>query len=87
MPLDIPLVGDGPGDVRLMQQAVQASNLAIHLHGLRTNCHLSKPAFPDALDRMVDSINDFWLTKAQLPSIATSIQDRISLGGIHTVAI
>lgn len=73
MPLDIPLVGDGPGDVRLMQQAVQASNLAIHL--------------PDALDRMVDSINDFWLTKAQLPSIATSIQDRISLGGIHTVAI
>ena len=73
MPSDIPLLGDGPGDVRLMQQAVQDSNLAIHLHGLQTNCHLSKPAFPDALDRMVDSINDFWLRKAHLPSTARSI--------------
>ena len=58
MPLDILLAEHRSGDARLLQEAVQASNLAIHL--------------PDALDRIVDSINNFWLTKAQLPSIATS---------------
>ena len=34
---------------------------------LRANCYLSKPVQLDAFDRLVKSINDFWLTQVQLP--------------------
>jgi CheY-like chemotaxis protein len=34
---------------------------------LRANCFLSKPAELDAFERLVKSINDFWLTRAKLP--------------------
>jgi two-component system, chemotaxis family, response regulator Rcp1 len=34
---------------------------------LQANCYLSKPVQFDAFERLVKSIDDFWLTKAQLP--------------------
>jgi CheY-like chemotaxis protein len=34
---------------------------------LQANCYLSKPVELDAFESLVASINDFWLTKAQLP--------------------
>jgi len=34
---------------------------------LRANCYLSKPVEFAAFENLVKSINDFWLTKAQLP--------------------
>jgi two-component system, chemotaxis family, response regulator Rcp1 len=35
---------------------------------LQANCYLSKPVQLDAFEALVTSINDFWLTKAKLPS-------------------
>jgi two-component system, chemotaxis family, response regulator Rcp1 len=40
---------------------------------LKANCYISKPSLPDALDRIVDTINDFWLTRVKLPAAAMSI--------------
>jgi CheY-like chemotaxis protein len=34
---------------------------------IRADCYLRKPVQSDALDRVVSSINDFWLTRAKLP--------------------
>ena len=34
---------------------------------LQANCYLNKPVQLDAFESLVKSINDFWLTKAQLP--------------------
>jgi CheY-like chemotaxis protein len=34
---------------------------------LRANCYLSKPVQLEAFERLVQSINDFWLTQAKLP--------------------
>lgn len=34
---------------------------------LQANCYLSKPQQLDAFESLVRSVNDFWLTKAQLP--------------------
>ena len=34
---------------------------------LQANCYLSKPVQFDALENLVKSINDFWLTKVKLP--------------------
>jgi chemotaxis family two-component system response regulator Rcp1 len=34
---------------------------------LQANCYLTKPVQLDALESLVESINDFWLTKARLP--------------------
>jgi chemotaxis family two-component system response regulator Rcp1 len=34
---------------------------------LQANCYLSKPVQLDAFESLVQSINDFWLTKAKLP--------------------
>jgi CheY-like chemotaxis protein len=34
---------------------------------LQANCYLAKPAQLDELERMVRSIDDFWLTKARFP--------------------
>jgi chemotaxis family two-component system response regulator Rcp1 len=36
---------------------------------LQANCYLAKPAQWDAFESLVRSINDFWLTKAKLPSM------------------
>jgi CheY-like chemotaxis protein len=138
-PVEVLLVEDSPGDVRLTQEALRDSNRPIHLHvacdgveamaflrqegahvraarpdlilldlnlprmdgrevlaqikaddGLRTiptiilttseaeediansyqlnaNCYLSKPVQLDAFERLVKSINDFWLTQVKLP--------------------
>jgi len=34
---------------------------------LQANCYLSKPVQLDAFDRLVRSINDFWLNEVELP--------------------
>ncbi|MEJ7601331.1 MAG: response regulator [Kofleriaceae bacterium] len=34
---------------------------------LQANCYLSKPVQLESFERLVQSINDFWLTKAKLP--------------------
>jgi two-component system, chemotaxis family, response regulator Rcp1 len=34
---------------------------------LQANCYLNKPVQLDAFEKLVVSINDFWLTKARLP--------------------
>lgn len=34
---------------------------------LKANCYLSKPVQLDAFEGLVNSINDFWLTKVKLP--------------------
>ena len=34
---------------------------------LHANCYLSKPVQLDAFENLVQSINDFWLTKVKLP--------------------
>ena len=39
----------------------------VKCYRLQANCYLSKPAQLDAFESLVRSINDFWLTKAQLP--------------------
>jgi two-component system, chemotaxis family, response regulator Rcp1 len=40
---------------------------------LQANCYLSKPVELDAFERLVRSINDFWLTEVRLPQPATSV--------------
>jgi two-component system, chemotaxis family, response regulator Rcp1 len=144
MPLEVLLVEDSPGDVRLTQEAFREANRAIRLHvacdgvdamaflrkqgphagaprphlilldlnlpkmdgrevlahikedetlktiptvilttseaeadiltsyKLQANCYLSKPVQLDEFEAIVRSINDFWLTKVQLPLQARS---------------
>jgi hypothetical protein len=36
---------------------------------LQANCYLNKPVLLDSFENVVKSINDFWLTKATLPSL------------------
>jgi two-component system, chemotaxis family, response regulator Rcp1 len=139
MPIEVLLVEDNSGDVRLTQEAFRDANKSIHLHvasdgveamaflrhegthklaprpdlilldlnlpkmdgrevlayikeddslkliptvilttsdseadivksyQLQANCYLNKPVQLDAFESLVRSINDFWLTKAQLP--------------------
>jgi two-component system, chemotaxis family, response regulator Rcp1 len=38
---------------------------------LQANCYLTKPVQLEAFESVVKSINDFWLTKVQLPLQAT----------------
>ena len=143
MPIEVLLVEDSPGDVRLTREAFREANRAINLHvssdgveamaflrrtaphakaprpdlilldlnlpkmdgrevlsnikadrslktiptvilttsdseadvvksyELQANCYLSKPVQLDEFESLVKSINDFWLTKAKLPSIAS----------------
>ena len=35
---------------------------------LQANCYLSKPVQLESFEQLVQSINDFWLTKAKLPN-------------------
>jgi two-component system, chemotaxis family, response regulator Rcp1 len=139
MPIQVLLVEDSPGDVRLTQEAFRDANPSIHLHvandgveamaflkregthkdaprpdlilldlnlpkmdgrevlahikeddelktiptvilttseseadiaksyQLQANCYLTKPVQLDAFESVVQSINDFWLTKVKLP--------------------
>jgi two-component system, chemotaxis family, response regulator Rcp1 len=139
MPIEVLLVEDSPGDVRLTQEVFREANKAIHLHvasdgveamaflrregvnvhaprpdlilldlnlpkmdgrevlvhikeddslkliptvilttsvaeedivksyQLQANCYLSKPVQYDEFESLVKSINDFWLTKVELP--------------------
>ena len=39
----------------------------IRSYQLQANCYLSKPVQLDAFEKLVGSINDFWLTKVILP--------------------
>jgi two-component system, chemotaxis family, response regulator Rcp1 len=36
------------------------------VYQLQANCYLTKPVQLDAFERLVQSINDFWLTKVRL---------------------
>jgi chemotaxis family two-component system response regulator Rcp1 len=137
--MEVLLVEDSPGDVRLTQEAFRDANMSIHLHvasdgveamaflrhegahgdaprpelillelnlprmdgrevlaqikgdrslktiptvilttseseadivksyQLQANCYLSKPVQLEAFEKLVGSINDFWLTKVKLP--------------------
>ena len=139
LPIEVLLVEDSPGDVRLTQEAFRDANMSIHLHvasdgveamaflrregvhvkaprpdlilldlnlpkmdgrevlshikeddrlrtiptvilttseaesdivksyQLRANCYLSKPVRLEEFERLVKSINDFWLKDVQLP--------------------
>src|SRR6202051_4777238 len=139
MPVEVLLVEDSPGDVRLTREAFREANKSIHLHvavdgveamaflrqegvhvhaprpdlilldlnlpkmdgrealahikkddslkmiptiilttsdaeadiakcyQLHANCSLKKPVQLDAFENLVKSINDFWLTKVELP--------------------
>ena len=74
MSLDVLLVEDSPGDVRLMREAFRDTNEGVQLHvasdGVEALAFLRKPALPDALDAIIGSINDFWLKKAKFPMAA-----------------
>jgi CheY-like chemotaxis protein len=144
MPIQVLLVEDSPGDVRLTKEAFRVANRAIHIdvandgveamaflrregihvgaprpdlilldlnlprmdgrevlayikedeslktiptvilttseaeadilksYQLRANCYLIKPVQLDEFEAVVKSINDFWLTKAKLPSRSES---------------
>lgn len=39
---------------------------------LQANCYLTKPVQLDAFERLVQSINEFWLTKVKLPRLEHS---------------
>jgi DNA-binding NarL/FixJ family response regulator len=39
---------------------------------LQANCYLSKPVQLDEFEALVESINDFWLSRARLPPRAQS---------------
>ena len=39
----------------------------VHSYRLQANCYLSKPVQLDEFESLVQSINEFWLTKAMLP--------------------
>jgi len=39
----------------------------VESYHLKANCYLSKPVQLDALEALVNSINDFWLIKVKLP--------------------
>jgi chemotaxis family two-component system response regulator Rcp1 len=139
MPIEVLLIEDNPGDVRLTQEAFRTANKAVHLHvaadgvealeflqrtgahagaprpvlilldlnlpkmdgrevlarikqdsslkliptfilttsnaesdivksyQLQANCYLTKPVQLEAFERLVYSLNDFWLTKVKLP--------------------
>ncbi len=41
----------------------------VNSYQLHANCYLNKPVQLDAFESLVKSINDFWLTKAQLPPL------------------
>ena len=42
---------------------------------LQANCYLSKPVELTAFERLVKSINEFWLTEAKLPKQASVVTD------------
>jgi two-component system, chemotaxis family, response regulator Rcp1 len=39
---------------------------------LQANCYLTKPVHLDAFERLITSINDFWLTTVTLPQLQAS---------------
>jgi two-component system, chemotaxis family, response regulator Rcp1 len=50
----------------VLTTSVAETDIAKCYH-LQANCYLSKPAQLDAFEKLVKSINDFWLTKVKLP--------------------
>jgi chemotaxis family two-component system response regulator Rcp1 len=50
----------------VLTTSVAETDIAKSYH-LQANCYLSKPVQLDAFEKLVKSINDFWLTKVKLP--------------------
>jgi hypothetical protein len=61
--LQVLLVEASPGDVRLTPEALRDGYPAV-------DCHLSKAVQPDQFEALVESINNFWLTRVKLPNQA-----------------
>jgi hypothetical protein len=68
--LNVLLVEDSPGDVRLTREASIAAEDVATSYKLQANCHLSKPVDLEDFESSVKSINDFWLGKPELPKVA-----------------
>ena len=57
--IEVLLVEDSPGDVRLTREAFKDK--------LRANCHISKPVDLNGFLDVVKSIDNFWLSVVKLP--------------------
>jgi len=77
-PVEILLVEDNPGDVRLTREALrhipvvvltssQAEEDIVRAYDLHANCYVTKPVDLDQFIRVVESIEDFWFTIVKLP--------------------
>jgi hypothetical protein len=64
------LVEDNLGDVRLTLEAFQDTNKSIQLK-VASDALLCKPVGFELFDKLVLSINRFWLADAKLPQPAT----------------
>ena len=53
----------------ILTTSVAEADVAIS-YSRRANCYLSKPVQLEEFENLVKSINDFWLTKVELPSQA-----------------
>ena len=74
--MEVLLVEDSPGDVRLTREAFRDAEMPIHLtiilttseteadiiksYQLQAHCYLSKPVQWEAFESLVGSISDFW---------------------------
>ena|SRR5579862_1802868 len=47
----------------------EAETDVVTSYELQANCYLNKPVQLEAFENLVESINDFWLTKAKLPQL------------------
>jgi CheY-like chemotaxis protein len=58
-------------DLKMIPTVILSTSISeadvLKSYQLRANCYLSKPVELAAFENLVKSINDFWLTKAQLP--------------------
>jgi chemotaxis family two-component system response regulator Rcp1 len=53
--------------ILILTTSVAAADI-VKSYQLQANCYLSKPVQLEAFEGLVKSINDFWLTKAELPT-------------------
>ena len=56
----------------ILTTSVAEADVAISYHR-QANCYLTKPVQLEEFENLVKSINDFWLTKVELPSKADEV--------------